>query len=81
MQARQASVRGLRIPLRSLTLAKATEPARLLASDDPALSPESTRMADLDPGSGYRAAVAVITTDEIDVTERWWTPPSPGHGQ
>lgn len=77
----KATGRGLRIPLRSLTLAKATEPARLLASDDPTLSPESTRMADLDPGSGYRAAVAVITTDEIDVTERWWTPPSPGHGQ
>ena len=71
---------GVAAYLRSLTLAKATSPPAC-ASDDPALSPESTRMADLDPGSGYRAAVAVITTDEIDVTERWWTPSSPGHGQ
>ncbi|WP_298177442.1 4'-phosphopantetheinyl transferase superfamily protein [Saccharomonospora sp.] len=72
----KATGRGLRIPLRSLVLSKATEPARLLTSDDSALSPHTTRMADLDPGPGYRAAVAVITTDEIDITERWWSPAS-----
>ncbi len=68
----KATGRGLRIPLQSLVLSSAEEPARLLSSQDDSLSPATTRMADLDPGQGYRAAVAVITTGEIDVTEHWW---------
>ncbi|WP_019815127.1 4'-phosphopantetheinyl transferase family protein [Saccharomonospora saliphila] len=73
----KATGRGLRIALRDLTLSPADQPARLLASTEEALSPETTRMADLDPGPGYRAAVAVLTgadAGEIDVTERWWSP-------
>ncbi|EID54980.1 4'-phosphopantetheinyl transferase family protein [Saccharomonospora xinjiangensis] len=68
----KATGRGLRIPLKSLILSSADQPARLLSSSDDALSPATTRMADLDPGPGYRAAVAVITANEIDVTEHWW---------
>ncbi|RZQ63320.1 4'-phosphopantetheinyl transferase family protein [Amycolatopsis suaedae] len=70
----KATGRGLKIPLQSITLSPHTEPARLLASADAALSPEGTRMADLDPGDGYRAALAALTTVDLTVTEKWWTP-------
>ncbi|MFF5991892.1 4'-phosphopantetheinyl transferase family protein [Prauserella flavalba] len=73
----KATGRGLRIPLTSLTMAPPGEPARLTGSADPALSPAHTRMADLDPGDGYRAAVAVLTEltgEEMEVTQRWWSP-------
>lgn len=71
----KATGRGLRIPLRSLTLSGAGQPARLLGTgeDTGSLSPDTTRMADLAPGPGYHAAVALITGNEVDVTERWWT--------
>ncbi|SFP45171.1 4'-phosphopantetheinyl transferase [Amycolatopsis arida] len=68
----KATGRGLRIPLRSLTLSAPGTPAALLASTDAALSPATTRMADLEPGEGYRAAVAVLGDGELRVTERWW---------
>lgn len=69
----KASGHGLRIPLRSLTLSGPAEQARLVASDHEALDPETTRLADLTPGEGYRAAVAVLATEHLRVTERWWT--------
>ncbi|OQO92659.1 4'-phosphopantetheinyl transferase [Saccharomonospora piscinae] len=77
----KATGRGLRIPLRALTVSGADEPARLLASDDSALDPGGTRVADLDPGPGYRAAVVLLTSDEIDVTERWWSQVPSAGGQ
>ncbi|PXY30919.1 4'-phosphopantetheinyl transferase family protein [Prauserella muralis] len=70
----KATGRGLRIPLRSLTMSGPGEPPRLTRSEDRALAPGRTRMADLDPGEGYRAAVAVLTGDELTVSERWWKP-------
>ncbi|SDX00773.1 4'-phosphopantetheinyl transferase [Amycolatopsis xylanica] len=70
----KATGRGLRIPLHSITLAPFDAPAALLASSTPALDPATTRMADLDPGSGYRAAVAVLTTEDLAVTEHSWHP-------
>jgi 4'-phosphopantetheinyl transferase len=69
----KATGRGLKIPLRSITLSGPAEPARLVASADPALAPATTRLADLDPGEGYRAAVAVLTGDELKVTEQHWS--------
>lgn len=69
----KATGRGLRIPLRSITLAGPDEPPRLVASGDPALHPARTRLADLDPGEGYRAAIAVLAGDDLEVSERWWT--------
>jgi len=69
----KATGRGLKIPLRSVTLAGPGEPARLVASNDPALDPDGARLADLDPGEGYRAAVAVLADEDLKVTERWWT--------
>ncbi|MGW9309671.1 4'-phosphopantetheinyl transferase family protein [Saccharomonospora azurea] len=77
----KATGRGLRIPLQSLTLSSADAPARLLVSDDASLSPETTKLADLDAGPGYRAAVAVLTSEEIDITERWWHPGAVLDGQ
>ncbi|QFU86029.1 4'-phosphopantetheinyl transferase superfamily protein [Amycolatopsis sp. YIM 10] len=68
----KATGRGLKIPLQALTLSPFGEPARLVHSGDAALTPEGTRMADLNPGTGYRAAVAILTTDEIKVTESVW---------
>lgn len=70
--AMKATGKGLRIPLRGLTMSGSGTRPRLLHSADAALDPTATRMADLDPGPGYRAAVAVLTTEEIEVTERWW---------
>ncbi|ASR38159.1 4'-phosphopantetheinyl transferase [Prauserella marina] len=70
----KATGRGLRIPLRSLTISAPHGKPELIASGEDTLAPEATRMADLDPGDGYRAAVAVLTGDELSVVERWWEP-------
>lgn len=70
----KATGRGLKIPLQSITLSAPGEPPRLVDSADAGLDPETTRLADLNAGEGYRAAVAVLTTDEIKVRERRWTP-------
>jgi 4'-phosphopantetheinyl transferase len=66
----KATGKGLRIPLQSITLDGAT----LVECTDPALSPETTRLRDLAPGNGYRAAVAVLTTEILETTETEWTP-------
>ncbi|OZM70653.1 4'-phosphopantetheinyl transferase [Amycolatopsis antarctica] len=72
--AMKATGRGLRIPLRSLTMSAPGEPPRLLASTDPALPSNAIRLARLGPGAEYRGTVAVLTSDVLDVTERWWAP-------
>jgi 4'-phosphopantetheinyl transferase len=72
----KATGRGLKIPLQSITLSKYDEPARLLSSADPALDPARTRLEDLKASDDYRAAVALLTPGEIQVTERWWLPGS-----
>ncbi|HVV11699.1 4'-phosphopantetheinyl transferase family protein [Amycolatopsis sp.] len=64
----KATGQGLKIPLHSITLID----GRLAASSDAALDPATTRLADLTPGEGYRAAVAVLTTQEIEVREQLW---------
>jgi 4'-phosphopantetheinyl transferase len=68
----KAAGKGLRIPLRSLTLSGPGEHARLVSSADGALSPRSTQLVDLDPGDGYRASVAVLTRAPIRVSQTWW---------
>ena len=70
----KATGKGLRIPLQSITFSGHDEPARLLSSADPALDPARTRLADLKAADGYRAAIAVLTTDELSVTEEHWLP-------
>lgn len=66
----KATGRGLKIPLQSLTL----DGARLVDSQDPALDPATTQLADLNPGEGYRAAVALLTPDEVQTVETPWEP-------
>lgn len=70
----KATGRGLKIPLKSITLSRFDERARLVGSEDPALDPAGTRLEDLKVTDGYRAAVAFLTTDDVEVTERWWQP-------
>jgi 4'-phosphopantetheinyl transferase len=70
----KATGKGLRIPLQSITLSGPGEPARLVSSDHEELGTAHTRLADLDPGDGYRAAVAVLTDQEIKVSEEFWQP-------
>ncbi|WP_236796640.1 4'-phosphopantetheinyl transferase superfamily protein [Amycolatopsis sp. GM8] len=64
----KATGRGLKIPLQSITL----DGARLAASADAALNPEATHLADLNPGEGYRAAIAFLTTEPVTITEKPW---------
>ncbi|GAA1236509.1 4'-phosphopantetheinyl transferase superfamily protein [Prauserella halophila] len=75
----KATGKGLRIPLTSLTLSNPGEPARLVTSAASALDPAATRLAPLQPGTGYDASVAVLTGDELRVTEHWWSPAALGH--
>jgi len=70
----KATGKGLRIPLQSITFSRYDEPARLLESGDPALRPEETRLRDLKAADGYRAAIALLTTEELSVTEEHWVP-------
>lgn len=66
----KATGKGLRIPLQSITL----DGANLVDCTDPALDPTTTRLRDLTPGNGYRAAVAVLTTEDLATSETTWTP-------
>lgn len=70
----KATGKGLKIPLQSITFSGYDQPARLLASGDPALDPERTRLADLKAADGYRGAIAVLTTEDLSVTEEHWAP-------
>nr|WP_086856275.1 4'-phosphopantetheinyl transferase superfamily protein [Amycolatopsis lexingtonensis] len=70
----KATGKGLRIPLQSITFSRYDEPARLVSSGDAALDPARTRLADLKATDGYRAAIAVLTTEELSVTEEHWVP-------
>lgn len=63
---------GLKLPLRSITLSPPGPAPALLASTDNALDPATTVIADLEPGPGYAAAVAALTSRGLAVTERWW---------
>lgn len=63
---------GLKVPLRAMSLSSPGEPPALVSSEHPALRPDQARIADLDAGPGYRAALAVLTAEPIEVTERWW---------
>lgn len=67
----KATGRGLKIPLRSITLSGPGEPARLVAASDTALDLANATLLDVEPGPGYRAAVAVLTSEPVTHTERW----------
>ncbi|QRP46835.1 4'-phosphopantetheinyl transferase superfamily protein [Amycolatopsis sp. FDAARGOS 1241] len=70
----KATGKGLKIPLQSITFSAHDAPAALVSSTDPALDPARTRLADLKAAEGHRAAVAALTTSELEVTEEHWLP-------
>lgn len=68
----KATGRGLKIPLRGFTVSAPHEAPRLIATDDPELAGVPAAMADLEPGAGYRASVAVLAAGPLEVTEEAW---------
>lgn len=70
----KATGKGLKIPLQSITFSPYNEQAVLVVSGDPALDPANTRLTDLKASDGYRAAVAVLSTDTLSATELPWSP-------
>lgn len=71
----KATGRGLKIPLRSITLTPPGETARLIDATDPALASLSAALVDLAPGDGYRASLALLTAEPVRVSEHWWREP------
>jgi 4'-phosphopantetheinyl transferase len=66
----KATGRGMSIAMSKLTLSAYDEPPRLLASDAPEVDPARVHMADLAAaGHDYRASVAVIGGEPLEVTE------------
>ncbi|MEC3975294.1 4'-phosphopantetheinyl transferase family protein [Amycolatopsis sp. H20-H5] len=65
----KATGKGLKIPLQSITFSAYDKPAELIVSSDSALDPARTRLKDLKARDGYRAAVALLTSEDINVTE------------
>jgi 4'-phosphopantetheinyl transferase len=70
----KATGKGLKIPLQSITFSPYNELAVLVESGDPVLDPASTRLTDLKAADGYRAAVAVLSTDTLSAIELPWSP-------
>jgi 4'-phosphopantetheinyl transferase len=70
----KATGKGLKIPLQSITFSPYNEQAVLVVSGDPALDPANTRLTDLKASDGYRAAVAILSTDTLSATELPWSP-------
>jgi len=60
---------GLRVPMPTLTLAAADQPARLLAFADRPDLVDTCTVRDLNPGSGYVAAVTVLAAGPLHVAE------------
>lgn len=68
----KACRRGIALPMPSITVSEPDRPAALLASAEPALDPERTTMHDLDAGPDYRACLAVLTDEPLDVHTDWY---------
>lgn len=64
----KATGRGLAVGMTKLTVTPWTDPPRVLDSKASEVDINSMRMAQLDAGSGYRACVAVIASEELTVT-------------
>jgi len=64
----KATGRGLAIGMTRITVTPWDQPPSVLDSQASEVDKATMRMAQLDAGSGYRACVAVITPDDLDVT-------------
>jgi 4'-phosphopantetheinyl transferase len=66
----KAAGKGMSIPMTKLTLSAPDAPPRLLASESSEVDPARVHLADLRPGHDYRACVAVLGTEPLEVSER-----------
>jgi 4'-phosphopantetheinyl transferase len=66
----KAAGKGMSIPMTKLTLSAPDAPPRLLASEASEVDPARVQLADLRPGHDYRACVAVLGTEPLEVGER-----------
>jgi 4'-phosphopantetheinyl transferase len=66
----KATGEGLATPMPGITVTGPTERARLLDPGESTADPGRIRMADLGARPGYRACVAVLTTNELRVSEQ-----------
>ena len=64
----KATGRGLAVAMTKVTVTPWDQDPRVLESQASEVDPARMRLAQLDPGSGYRACVAVIATEPLDVT-------------
>lgn len=62
--------KGMSIPMTTLTLSDPGDPPRLLASTSSEVDAALVSMADLRPGHDYRASVAVLADEPLEVTEQ-----------
>lgn len=66
----KATGKGMSIALSKVTLSAPDTPPRVLASASPEVDPARVRMADLTPSHDYRASVAVLGEEDLEVTEQ-----------
>ncbi|OLF17776.1 4'-phosphopantetheinyl transferase family protein [Actinophytocola xanthii] len=66
----KATGRGMSVAMSKFTLTAHDQPPAVLASETPEVDPARVRMADLAPGEGYRASVAVFADEPPEVVER-----------
>ncbi|MBB4912590.1 4'-phosphopantetheinyl transferase family protein [Actinophytocola algeriensis] len=66
----KATGKGMTVPMSKLTLTAHDQPPRVVASDAAEVDVATVHMADLTPGDGYRASVAVFGGEAPAVTER-----------
>jgi len=62
--------KGMSVPMSGFTLTPHDAPPSVVTSETSDVDPTAIRMATLDPGDGYRASLAVLTGEELTVTER-----------
>lgn len=66
----KAAGKGMSIALSTLTLSAHDAPPRVVASESAEVDPARVHMADLTPGHDYRASVAVLGGEPLEVTEQ-----------
>lgn len=62
--------KGMSVPMSQFTLTPHDAPPAVTASRTAEVDPAALRMATLDPGDGYRASLAVLTVEDLEVTEQ-----------
>lgn len=66
----KATGKGMSVVMSTFTLTPFDAAPAVVSSDNPEIDAAAVRMADLDPGPGYRASLAVFAPEAPEVTER-----------